>query len=354
MATEEREPADLVKLARALLEQASRTEFFTFVPLVERLTSSAIRVGGDGPPQKEALRFRHDPSMGFSASDISSGALIERRVRAGEDGDGARIAIELTTTFLGLSGSSSPLPLYIPAEIAQNNAGQNLQAHFLDIFHHRLLSLLYRLFVRYESAREFTSDANDPWSQRLLTLASPAHVSHDRPSRIARHKLLALAPLLSMRARTARGLELALEEILELPPGHVRVRHFVGGFVRLDDSERMRLLRPTAVLGRSAILGSHAYARASRFAIELGPVSASEYPRYVDKGERAELLREVVELMVREPLDYDVDLLLGDDALPGFPLAARRGAPLGVATRLRASGAKQRIKLRDFGRRIPA
>lgn len=355
MAGEEREPADRVRaLAEALLAQASRSEFFTLVPLLERLTPSAVRVGSDGPPQAEALRFRHDPSMGFSASDISSAKLGERRKRGPADAPDARIAIELTTTFLGLSGAASPLPLYIPAEVAQDNAGHNLQARFLDIFHHRLLSLFYRLFVRYSCESEFSSDAEDAWSRRIATLASPAHVGRERRSRIPRAKLLKLAPLLFARARTARSLELALEDTLELPQGHVRVRHFVGGFVALDEAERMRLARRTAVLGKSSVLGSHIYAPAARFAIELGPVAAGEYPRYVDRGERAELVREVVELLVREPLDYDVELLLGEDALPGFPLRARTGAMLGVATRLRSTGHKQHITLKNFGKRVLA
>ncbi len=354
MAAPEREPADPVKLAQRLLAHASRSDFFTLVPLFERLTPSAVRVGGDGPPQREALRFRHDPSMGFAASDISAVTLSTRKVAGPAGAPANKLALDLTTTFLGLTGAASPLPLYIPAEVAQDNAGENLQARFLDVFHHRLLSLFYRLVMHYECAREFTSDADDPWSRRMLTLASPAYLDRARPSRIPRHKLLKLVPLLTQRARTARGLELALEEILDLPGSHVHVRHFVGGFVALDPDERMRLGRETAVLGRRAVLGSHLYARASRFAIEIGPVSGSEYPRYVDRGERAELVREVVELLLREPFDYDVDLLLGDDALAGFPLSAVRGARLGVATRLRASGKKQRIELRNFGRRVSA
>ena len=82
MAAQEREPADLVKLAQRLLAHASRSDFFTLVPLFERLTPSAVRVGGDGPPQREALRFRHDPSMGFAASDISAATLSRVRLAA--------------------------------------------------------------------------------------------------------------------------------------------------------------------------------------------------------------------------------------------------------------------------------
>jgi type VI secretion system protein ImpH len=350
MAAEEREPADPLKLAEALLANASRADFFSLVPLLERLSPHATRIGGDGPPSKEALRFRHDPSMGFSTGDIASGALAYVRDDATDPLSSKHAVMRLTTTFLGLTGSVSPLPLYIPAEIAHNHDGENLQANFLDIFHHRLLSLFYRLWTRYQYAREFTSNADDVWSRRVLALAAPTSEDRAHAQRIPRHKLLRLAPLLVPRSRSARGLELALEEVLDLSPGQARVAQLVGGYTPIDEDQRMRLSKKTAVLGRGAVLGSMAYERGNRFCIRLGPMSASEYPHYIRRGERVELVREVVNLMVREPLDYDLELLLMDDALPGFLISARHGMTLGVTTRLRAAGGQQSVMVRNVGR----
>ncbi len=348
MATEEREPTDPLKWIEALLAQAHRTDFFALVALLERLTPSAARVGGDGPPNREALRFRHDPSLGFSAGDVSSASLL--RVQPDDISERPRDVAEITTTFLGLTGAVSPLPLYISAEVATQNAGQNIQASFLDIFHHRLLSLFYRLVTRYEYAREATSMLDDVWSRRTLTLAAPALVDRVAESLIPRHKLLKLAPILTRRSRSARDLVLALEETLELAPGQVQVQQLIGGFVPIDEAQRMRLSTQTAVLGRDAVLGSQAYERASRFRIQLGPMSGSEYPRYSDNGDRIALVREVVTLLVREPLDYDLELLLGDDALPGFSISSQKGARLGRATRLRSSGRRQSVLVRNAGR----
>lgn len=357
MATEERKPSDPVKaeasgLFEALTAEAPRTDFFALVGLLERLLPAAARVGGDGPPQHERLRFRHDPSLGFPSGDVSGAKIVHVPGKA--FGEPARDVVEITTTFLGLTGAVSPLPLYIPAEVAHDNAGQNLQASFLDIFHHRLISLFYRLFTRYEYARELTADCDDAWSRRVLTLAAPSYVDRTRPSLIARHKLLALAPILVRRGRTARDLVLALEVALDIAPGQVHVVQLAGGFVPIDDAQRMRLAHDTAVLGRTAVIGSQAYERASRFRIQLGPMSVGEYPRYVDNGDRIALVREVVTLLVREPLDYDVELLLGNEALSGFALSAgssaARPSRLGRATRLRSSGRRQSVIVRNVGR----
>ena len=354
MAAEEREPADPLKLAEALLANASRADFFSLVPLLERLSPNATRIGGDGPPNKEALRFRHDPSMGFSAGDIAAGALAYVRDDATDPLSRKHAVMRLTTTFLGLTGSVSPLPLYIPAEIAHNHDGENLQANFLDIFHHRLLSLFYRLWTRYQYAREFTSNADDVWSRRVLALAAPT-------SETARARSASRATSCSSsrrcwrRARARRAGSSWRSKKCSICRRGTRVSRSSSAATRRSTKTSAcacrRRPRSWAAAPCSARWRTSA---AIAFASALGPMSASEYPHYIRRGERVELVREVVNLMVREPLDYDLELLLRDDALPGFLISARRGMTLGVTTRLRAAGGQQSVMVRNVGRRAQA
>ena len=128
-----------------------------------------------------------------------------------------------------------------------------------------------------------------------------------------------------------------------LPAATCTSPHFVGGLRGARRGRAHAAWAGDRGLGRRAVLGSQPYARASRFAIAVGPVSASEYPRYVGRGERVELVREVVEPDGARALDYDVDLLLGDDALAGFPLSAPRGsAGRGYAAARQRQGATHR------------
>ena len=45
--------------------------------MLERLTPDAERVGGNGPAASEAIRFLHDPSLGFQAGEVSRARAIE-------------------------------------------------------------------------------------------------------------------------------------------------------------------------------------------------------------------------------------------------------------------------------------
>ena len=41
----------------------ARTGFFNAVRLLERLTESGLRIGGDGPYSRESIRFTHQSSL---------------------------------------------------------------------------------------------------------------------------------------------------------------------------------------------------------------------------------------------------------------------------------------------------
>jgi type VI secretion system protein ImpH len=119
------------------IEAARRAGFYPLMLLLERLLGERAHVGTAAAPGEESIRFRHDPRLEFSASDVSA-------VREGlappdpEDFAAERAAVvEVTTTFLGLSGAVSPLPQYLPEEVAQEDPDAPRLREFLDLFHPR-------------------------------------------------------------------------------------------------------------------------------------------------------------------------------------------------------------------------
>lgn len=334
------------------LDRAPRSSFFALVATLERLTPGAVRVGGDGPAAREALRFRHDPSMGFSAGDVVSASF--QTVAPASLHEPEREVIELLTSFLGVTGSVSPLPLYIPAEVAQDPSPRGVQRDFLDTFHHRLLSLLYRLWMRYHMGREALSDASDPWAKRVTALSGFDAFDERATLPLSRGELLRLAPLLSGNPRTAHTLELALQLVLrddlELDehgePLCPRIEQLVGAFVAIDDAQRMRLARNTAVLGRTAVLGGRARDRASSFAVELRLRQDVDATAYMARGEKLERLRRVLVSLLHEPLDCELRFVVGAGGQAGFTLGGSAGKArnaLGRQTRLRGQAHEQRF-----------
>ncbi|HEX2675621.1 MAG TPA: type VI secretion system baseplate subunit TssG [Polyangiales bacterium] len=340
-------PPELDPRVPDVLADARRMGFFALVSLLERMSSGAVRVGGDGPPADEVLRFRNDPSMGFPASDVVAARLHEVPRPPHQRLAQPREVIEIVTTFLGLTGSVSPLPLYIPAEVAQDPSPFGVQRDFLDVFHHRLISLLYRLWTRYQLAREHTAAGDDAWTPRMLALTGfDGYAGAGLP--LPPGVLLALTPLLCWHARGARTLELALRLLLREDLNDelaLRIEQFVGGQVRLDEAQSMKLGVRNSVLGQSTVLGGRASDRTSSFAVALTLHGDADATAYMLGGKQLALVRSVVMNFLREPLDFELRVEVAAGGKGGFTLGS--GATLGGRTWLRGRGTAQTFVVRD-------
>jgi type VI secretion system protein ImpH len=327
-------PSAALSTARALEGEAARLPFFALVALLERLVPERVPVGTAGPAVDESIRFRHDASLTFSAGDVSG---LEAHA---EQADGPPFS--LTTTFLGLSGAASPLPNYLLEEVAHEDPDRPRVRAFLDIFHHRMLSLLVRARARYQLAGEASVTGRDVWALRALAMAGVDAYERPRPGPLPAWRLLRLAPLLATRARTGQMLADAIADVLseELDGARVEVRQFVGGWAPLAGDRRTRLGRPTAQLGRSAVLGSRVIDRAGTFLIRVAPLARPTYERLMPDGDLHPIVRALVDLFVRDPLDCQLELVLGD-AVHAFRLGTAEPARLGRDTYLAGGGPKR-------------
>lgn len=323
-------PDAALTAARALKEEAARLPFFALVAMLERLAPGRVPVGTAGPAPDESIRFQHDPSLAFSAGDVS--ALEVHSDRSDEP------PFSLTTTFLGVAGAASPLPNYLVEEVAHEDPDRPRLRAFLDIFHHRMMSLLVRAVARHQLGGEASVTGRDVWALRALALAGVDAYERPRPGALPSWRLLRLAPFLATRARTAAMLGAAIEDVLgeELNGARVEVRQFAGGWAPLADDRRMRLARPTAQLGRSAVLGSRVFDRAGTFRLRIAPLTRGPFERLMPDGDLHPLLRELVDLFLRDPLECELELVLGDAVHP-FRLGTGEPARLGRDTYLAGS-----------------
>lgn len=358
MAADDGNPADLLrqKLEPAL-KVAHRTGFFTLVSLLERMTTDAVRIGGEGPASEEAIRFRHHSGMVFNPGDIHS-AMVRSIPRDPENPMGpSRAVVEVVTTFLGLTGSSSPLPLYLVDEVNKEDEEIGARRDFLDVFHHRLISILYRSVSRYSPAREHRSEGRDFWLERSLALAGMDPESYVPGCGIAPGKLMRLAPLVARRGRGARALDKALKVVLDEhlgPAGRVKVEEFAGGWVSVHQDQRCALGKDNNLLGRNAMLGMKVFDRSGRFQVSVGPLDAFGRKEFSENGPAMRKLRACISLVVPEPLDYDVELHIAAGATRPFCLSCEQPSRLGENTRLGRIQEGEIVKLRNMGNYSPS
>lgn len=131
--------------------------------LVERL-KPRVGPGQPGRPEHERIRFVSNPSLGFPASEVES---VEWSGREGEE------VATVTVNFMGLQGQASPLPLTYAQELLWdlNEPEGRRQRDFLDLFNHRMVSLLFRARQKYRHAQRFERGGGDEFTARVLALA---------------------------------------------------------------------------------------------------------------------------------------------------------------------------------------
>jgi type VI secretion system protein ImpH len=327
------------RLAAAVAAAPQRFEFVQAVRLLElalsELDASRGReprrpVGLDHAPTREAVRLK------AAATLAHPGTALRDPRRAKEVAlDGG--AVELQAQFFGLVGAAGALPMhYTELVLRREQLKDSSLRDFLDLFHHRALSLFYRasrkyaLGLAYEHAHHF-SDGPDDFSAALQSLAG---LSPTRRARgLAEGARLQFAGLFSDQRRSQLSLEGMLSEVLGAP---VEVRQFVGQWLHLDPNECSRLrAQPLGNgaeqrLGAGVVLGTRVWDVVSRLAIRVGPLDRATLRSLRPDGR---LLGQLARL-VRDFVDARCDAVLECTVRPDEVAPLRLGASGPDASRL--------------------
>jgi type VI secretion system protein ImpH len=318
MGTEERQPdADLI--LERLSRSAQRASYYRLVYLLERLFPSAPPLGQLGPVADERIRLRGDPSLIFASSDVSELESVKYA-------DGVKRA-RVSATFMGLYGAVSPMPAYFIEQIALTDyqGGPQPIREFLDVLHHRVLSLLYRTWTKYRLPVTYRRQGTDPFSRRMFC-AVGLDGFRDHATPIDRFFFLRYAPILASKSRSARSLEVVLSEMLGKI--NVKVEQFIGHWTLIEKPFRNKLSVMNNVLGESLTLGRYVYDGSGRFKIVLGPVSYDEYLSFLPGGARQSLVRGVVETFTPGVHDVMLEIHVDTDEAPRFQLGSPRASTL--------------------------
>src|SRR5678815_4993424 len=135
-------------------------------PTVSRERFSPPGQGSD--PTNEIVHFRSAVKLDFPSSDIED---VQRTKDQQQRRKASSAPAEMTVNFLGLAGSLGALD--IPStELVLQRASHNDKAlkDFLDIFNHRLVSLLYRIRKHHRVGLGATTPGDDQIARYLYSL----------------------------------------------------------------------------------------------------------------------------------------------------------------------------------------
>lgn len=304
---------------RSLLEKGRRFSFFQAVRLLERIRPGSVHVGRQGPAARESIRLRPSKSLGFPRSDLESVEILE---------DSGRY--QITSTFLGLYGSTSPLPTYYSQELLWQDDSENCVRDFLDLFHHRLLSLFFRCWTKYRYFVRYMAGGTDEVSGNLLSLVGLATDGLRAASPVSPVMLIRYAGLITQRPHGAE----ALRAILTTWFGGLRIEvcQLVHRWVRLPLNRRNHLGRSSTTVGEDLVLGARVSDRAGKFRVVVGPVGWERFQRFLPDGDEFAVLVALTRLFVTDPLEFDVEVRLKGDEVPRLRLGGASPYRVGWTT----------------------
>lgn len=323
MATTDRDkspPLNLMEVERSLEERPQSFSFFQAVRMLQRLHPDRAAVGGFGDPGSEAVRFRSNPTLAFPPSEIAS--LVAK-----EDGPP-----EMTVNFMGLVGSNGVLPFEYSSLIAERvQRGDTALRDFLDLFHHRLLSLFYRAWERNQVTANTGKPGEDRISRHVLDLAGAGAKGTPEEVGVPAEALVHYAGLLTPVQRSAQALMQLLEDYFGVP---VAVEELVGGWfpVQLLDRCEIGSDRGSSQLGMGVLVGGEVWDPQARIRIRLGPLTREQHEEFLPDGSAFEPLRRLTRLYTDDQFDVEVQLVLAADQVDPITLEADAGIRLGWST----------------------
>jgi type VI secretion system protein ImpH len=235
----------------------------------------------------------------------------------GKDGKPHRLMVRL----LGLLGPNGPLPLHLTeyAQERKRDYSDRTFVRFLDVFHHRMLSLFYRAWANNEPTVSFDRPETDRFADYVGSLVGLGTSTLRKRDDISDHTKFYYSGRFSGQTKCAEGLQAVLADYFDLSAG---IEEFVGEWMRLPQQHICRLGadKSNGTLGQSVIVGSKVWGSQHKFRIILGPLSVEDYVRLLPTGDRIRRLVTLVRNYVGDELAWDVRLILKREEVPAVRL----------------------------------
>lgn len=320
---------------RRIGADAARFEFIAALRLVEAAYRDKPRIGRALRVADEPLRLSQNADLAFRGKEI---------VQAGGAPSGGAPRLAVNT---GLLGPQGPMPLHFTEYVRQRwlRAGDATWAAFLDVFHHRMLSLLYRARVASEPVVAFDRSDDDGFARAVGSLAGFGRPPRRDGGRLDARALLYFGGLLTGRTRHASGLGTLLATYFGVP---VSIEQFVGRWVTLPDEAQAPLgSRALPSLGKGHVLGRRIWDRQHGIRIVMGPVDEATRRRVEPGSAQFAELVEWLRLYTGGTLDWEVEIRLAADV--PVPMRLARNARLARESWLgttRMSGGSPSLRFR--------
>ncbi|TWC06640.1 MULTISPECIES: type VI secretion system baseplate subunit TssG [unclassified Pseudomonas] len=300
-----------------LQQHAWRFDFFSALRRIEGFNPKAPRLGTADHLHQDPVRLAQAVSLAFEPSMLRNLQLREGLPPC------------LAVTFFGLTGVNGPMPLSFSEDALSRQINHNdfVLTHFLDIFHHRLLCLLYRSWAVTRPVVSADRPDEDRFADYVQVFAP-------------RSESYYASQYIDQRG-SAEGLLVLLRDYLQVP---VSLHQWHGRWSVLAADEQLQLGAGGACsqLGNAALLGRRAWNVQHSVRLSLGPLRLDNFMRFLPGSAVLRRMVRLVDDYLGGSFEWDLQLLLSTCEKPALCLG--EDTPLGMASWLSCTKKKHQLR----------
>jgi type VI secretion system protein ImpH len=304
-----------------LLHKGHQYSFFQAVRLIRLILRRQEQNGIKDAASIEGpfLRVRPKLTLGFPSADIAD--IQELPL------DDHQRRFLLDVTFLGLYGTSSPLPSFYTEDLLNEASDdKSVTRDFLDVLNTVIYQLFIRSLLKYNLFLQVSEEHDNRYLERLYCLAGlgeslPPDASAEEKS------LFRYSGIMNQSPRSALGLRTILRDALGQK---VTIEQCVTRMVVIPEDQRAVLGLANMVLGEDLHLGSEIADCMQLFRIIIGPVNANQTADYLPGGTMYRRADFLTNRYLNMPLDYELKILISSGGIQPVCLGDRQCACLGV------------------------
>ncbi|HCI49160.1 MAG: hypothetical protein A2977_03530 [Alphaproteobacteria bacterium RIFCSPLOWO2_01_FULL_45_8] len=288
-----------------LSQEADQFEFHALVKILECLNPEATPLGEGHHPHTESIRIKTHLEFGFQTTDVVGVEEIESPQPI------------IKTNFLNLAGIQGPLPTPYTQMVMDRDRQKDTALHsFLDIFNHRLISLLHRIRKKYWVGVAANPPEDTFMGRMLRSILGLGVVNKkDRRLQVLNRSLLFYTGLIWQQRRSVVALEKLLRNYFNVP---VKIDQFQGAWVKvpLDQQTKIGDDGQFNRLGETAILGDRFWEQQQSIKIHVGPLGIKGYINFLKPGKAYSALKILVAFFCGEDQDFHLNLILKKEEVP--------------------------------------
>lgn len=315
MATEARSALD--DLIARLSKEPHRFGFFQALRLIEATSPESPGFGRSRRARQDPVRLGQKVTLAFASSTL---AELQPATEARPE--------RLLQHFHGVFGANGPLPLHL----TEYAIARRLSYHdptfvrFCDIFHHRMVSLFYRIRANAEPALSEDRPEQNRFRTYIGALAGYGLPASRNQDDFPDQAKLFYSGHYANQKRSPGALLGILAEHFSMP---VELKEFQPEWLELPVESRLYLGRSrlTGQLGRNTVIGERTYERQFRFSIHFGPLTRLQFESLLPDQPATGRLAALVRNFVGFEFSWDYRMLVREAEVPVAQLG--RNARLG-------------------------